>query len=106
MSHILLYITCRDRSEALQIGRQLVGERLAACANIVEAMTSIYEWQGQLCEDTECVLILKTRAALEAEARDRVLALHSYELPCVVSLPVATGHAPYLAWIDRQTGLN
>ncbi len=106
ISHVLLYITCRDREEALRIGRQLVADRLVACANVIESMTSVYEWQGQTCEDRECVLILKTRAALEAAARERALALHSYELPCVLSLPVASGHAPYLAWIDRQTGLN
>lgn len=103
MAFCLLYITTRDRDEALRIARALVKERLAACANVLPGMTSVYEWQGELQEDSECVLILKTREELAPAARERVAALHSYELPCILTLPVSGGNAGYLAWIEAGT---
>lgn len=100
----LLYVTASSRDEALAIGRAAVEEQLAACANVLEGMTSIYWWQGQLEQSTECVLLLKTRAALVTRLIDRVRALHSYECPCIVELPVTGGNPAYLQWIADSTG--
>ena len=103
MSVSLLYITCATPEEAAKLGRALVEERLAACANIIPGMRSIYHWQGKLAEESECVLILKTRKELVESVTARVKALHSYTVPCVLELPVARGHQPYIDWLLAET---
>lgn len=100
----VVYITASDRSQALAIGKTLVTERLAACANVLDAMTSIYHWQGQLCQEGEAVLIVKTRQELVDRIITRVRELHTYDCPCVVSWPIAAGNPAYLDWIGRETG--
>jgi periplasmic divalent cation tolerance protein len=103
MRYVLLYVTTGSREEALTIGRAMVEERLAACANVLSAMTSIYHWQGATEQSDEAVLLLKTRADLADRATRRVVALHSYECPCVVAIPVESGNPPYLQWISDET---
>ena len=100
---VLLYVTAQDVAEATRMGRTLVQERLAACANVLPGMTSVYEWQGELCESAEAVLVLKTRASLAGAAAERVRALHSYDVPCVVTLPIVGGNGEFLQWVVRQT---
>jgi periplasmic divalent cation tolerance protein len=99
----MLYITCGSREEATAIARTVVEERLAACANIIGAMRSVYWWQGSVAEDDEIVLILKTTAERAGELTERVKALHSYDLPCVVEIPLGGGNAAYLDWIAAET---
>ena len=101
---VFLYVTAADAAEAGRIGRTLVEERLVACANVLSGMTSVYEWQGKICESNEAVLVLKTRAELADDATARVCALHSYECPCVVALPVLGGNDAFLAWVRAQSG--
>jgi periplasmic divalent cation tolerance protein len=97
------WVMCADAEEARRIGRAVVEARLAACANVLGAASSIYWWQGKLEQATETPLVLKTRAALVPALIDRVKALHSYECPCVIALPVVEGYPPYLAWIAEET---
>ena len=97
------YVTAGSRDEALVIGRTVVEERLAACANVLDGATSIYWWQGALQQADEAVLILKTRAELVERLSARVRELHSYECPCVVALPIAAGNPAYFDWIARET---
>lgn len=103
MEYVLLYVTTSSRDEAMAIGRAIVEERLAACANVLPGMSSIYRWQGTVEQADEAVLLLKTRAALADQATRRVVALHSYECPCVVALPLEAGNPSYLQWISEQT---
>jgi periplasmic divalent cation tolerance protein len=103
MRYVLLYVTTGSREEALTIGRAIVQERLAACANLLPAMTSIYHWQGAIEQSDEAVLLLKTRADLADRATQRIVTLHSYECPCVVSFPIEGGNPPYLRWISDET---
>ncbi len=103
MSARFVYVTAGDAEEARRIGRVLVEERLAACANVIERISSIYWWQGQVQDDTEAVLVAKTREELVDALSRRVRELHSYECPCVVALPVVGGSADFLAWIDEET---
>jgi periplasmic divalent cation tolerance protein len=103
MPAFFVYITASDADEATRIGRALVQSRLAACANVQEKIISIYRWQGEVVEDTEAVLIAKTREALVQPLIDKVVALHSYECPCIVALPVADGHGEFLDWIEAET---
>lgn len=99
----MLYITASSRDEAKKIGRGLVEDRLAACANVIDGMESIYWWQGKLTEDRETVLIVKTRADLVPAAIAKVRALHSYTVPCVVALPLLDGNPDYLDWLAAET---
>jgi periplasmic divalent cation tolerance protein len=103
MSARLVYVTCPSPELALDIARAVVGERLAACANLVGAGTSLYWWEGRLEEAQETFLVLKTREALVDALTARVVALHPYDCPAVVALPILAGHAPYLAWIEAET---
>lgn len=97
------YITCRDLEEARAIGKVLVAERLAACVNILPGMESHYRWNGKIESAQETVLIAKTRDDARQALQERVVALHSYETPCVVFLPVAGGNPDYLDWIARES---
>ena len=103
MAAMLVYVTTASREEALNIGRALVGERLAACANVIGGVSSIYWWQGRLMEEGEASLILKTTSDLIPELILRAKQLHSYDCPCIVALPISHGNPDYLAWIDKET---
>ena len=96
--HVVL-VTAPDTEVGARIARALVEEGLAACANLVPGVRSIYRWEGAVHDDAEVLLILKTRAALSAAVAARVRALHPYQLPEVIALLVAGGSEPYLAWL-------
>jgi periplasmic divalent cation tolerance protein len=95
----LLYITCPDAADAERIARIVVGEGLAACANILPRMRSIYRWQGEVAAADECVLILKTISHDRCTAR--VASVHVYQVPCILAIPVAGGHEPFLAYLEQ-----
>lgn len=103
MATTLVYITASSRDEALVIARAVVTDRLAACANVIHGVTSVYRWQNAMQEDSEVSLILKTRAELVEQLVKRVKDLHSYECPCVVCLPITGGNPDFLNWIDKET---
>jgi periplasmic divalent cation tolerance protein len=99
-----LYVTTASLVEAKQIARTLVEERLAACANILDPMTSIYRWEGELRQDRETVLLLKTPPGLITQATARIKSLHSYKCPCIVAWRSAGGNEEYLKWVQAETG--
>ena len=103
MTAFFVYITASDTSEATRIGRALVEDRLAACANVINGMTSIYRWQDEICEDAEAVLIAKTSGDKITALTERVKALHSYDCPCIAALPITDGNPAFLNWIEEQT---
>jgi periplasmic divalent cation tolerance protein len=98
-----IYITAKDRDQARAIGRALVEERLAACVNIIDGVNSFYWWHDAIQDDREAVVIAKTRAELVPKLTDRVRALHSYQVPCVVALPILSGNPDFLTWIEQET---
>jgi periplasmic divalent cation tolerance protein len=100
MDHCIVLVTVGSETEAQTIARTLVEERLAACVNIIPGLTSIYRWEGQVCEDRELLLLIKTQAGKVAALRDRIGHLHSYAVPEVIALPITDGSARYLAWLD------
>lgn len=106
MDAVWIYMTAGSLDEARDIGRTLVEERLAACVNILEGMRSLYRWDGGVEEDEEVVLIAKTRASLVDTLTDRVKAVHSYDCPCVVALPITGGNPAFLDWIKLETAPN
>jgi len=92
-------VTAPDADVAEGLATTLVEEGLAACGNVVPGVTSIYRWQGALQRDAEVLVILKTTAARVEALRARVVELHPYEVPEVLSLSVSEGHGPYLDWV-------
>ncbi|MHA1109128.1 MAG: divalent-cation tolerance protein CutA [Alphaproteobacteria bacterium] len=103
MTYCLVYMTAATKEEARRIGSALVEERLAACANVIDGMTAIYRWEGEIQNDDEAVLIAKTRTELVDALTERVKALHSYDIPCVVALPITGGNADFLDWVGSET---
>ena len=97
-----VYMTASSNAEAQKIGKALVESRLAACVNILDNMRSIYRWEEKVQEDTEVVLIAKTTDTLVSQLIDKVRSLHSYDCPCIVSLPVLKGYPPFLDWIRAE----
>lgn len=98
-----VYITNPNREEALRLAKALLKEKLIACANVYDGVTSVYEWEGEAKEDSETVLIAKTRAELFEELWNRVEKLHPYDCPCVVGLDISDANPAYLEWIRSTT---
>ncbi len=96
--------TVGSPQDAERIARALVERRLAACVNIVPGVISFYRWRGELQRDAERMLVIKTRSEKLGALREALVALHPYELPELVALPIADGHPPYLGWIDESVG--
>jgi periplasmic divalent cation tolerance protein len=96
---VLIYATAPDAVVAERIGRTLVEEEMAACANVLPGMRSVYRWQGRVETADEAVLILKTLAGQAAATMERLRALHPYQEPCALVLPVSGGLQTYLAWV-------
>lgn len=103
MSISLVYVTTESVEEARRIGHALIEDRLVACVNILDRMTSIYRWEGAVEEGREAVLIAKTRKALVGRVGARIADLHGAELPCALEIEVAGGHAPFIDWIEAET---
>lgn len=95
----IVLTTAADADEARRLGQALVEERLAACATLVPAVESIYRWQGKVEQATETLLLLKTSAAQLAELEAKLCALHSYEVPEFLVLPIEAASEIYLAWL-------
>jgi periplasmic divalent cation tolerance protein len=100
---VVVLVTAGSAEEAAAIGRALVEERLAACANVLGPIRSIYRWQGAVEDAAEHLLLLKARAADVPALDARVRALHSYDVPEVIALPVRAGSPAYLAWLAEST---
>lgn len=96
----IIYITAGSIGEAKSIGRRLIEERLAACANIFP-ITSIFRWKGKINEENEFVILVKTRTNKVKDVEKRVKQLHSYEIPCLISLKIDSGSDDYLKWIEE-----
>ena len=99
----LIYITASSEKEALNIGKTLVSERLAASVNIIGPVRSLYWWEGEIHDEQEVVIVAKTSAALVSKLTKKVISMHSYMCPCVVSVPIENGHQAFLDWIGSVT---
>lgn len=102
-SAVVVLSTAGSRDEAERLATALVDERLAACVNLVEPLTSIYRWQGKVERASEVLMVIKTRRARAARLVARLRALHSYDVPEAIVLPIVAGAAPYLRWVMAET---
>ena len=102
-SAIVVLVTVGSEQEAETIATALLEERLAACVNVTSPVRSLYRWEGRIADDQEWQLIIKTQARLFDALAMRVRALHSYDVPEIVALPVLAGTTDYVDWIQNET---
>jgi periplasmic divalent cation tolerance protein len=100
---LLVLTNLGDIDSARRIARALVEQRLAACVNLLPGVQSVYRWQGAVEEEGEVTLLIKTSAARYAELEAAIRALHPYQLPEVIAVPIADGLPDYLDWIRQET---
>ena len=100
---IVVYITAPNQEEAQSLAQALVTEKLAACVNIIPGIQSVYQWDNAVQTDQELLLICKTRTERFEALNKRVQALHSYDVPEIISIPLQNGSEPYLNWVRDNT---
>jgi len=99
---IIVLVTAAGAEEAEKIADALVGQKLAACVNIVPAVKSLYRWEGKICRDDEVLLVIKSTRVLFPRIQETVKALHSYEIPEMIALPIMDGSEKYLDWLKES----
>jgi periplasmic divalent cation tolerance protein len=102
--HALVYITTSGNDESKKIANTLVGEKLAACVNIIASIESIYLWKGGIEDDKESLLIAKTKVSNIDKIIARVKEIHSYETPAILAIPIIDGSKDYLEYLDSEIG--
>ena len=100
--HVIFYVTAPNKKLALKIGKACIENKLVACVNIIDKVSSIYEWQGKICKENECILIMKSINKNSSKVIKKVKDLHSASCPCILSLPVLGGNTDFLKWILRE----
>ena len=99
MSYVLVVTTTSSKEEAMKIARNLLDEKLIACANIVGPVSSLFWWQGKIDEENEFLVFMKSRKSLFERLSERVVEIHSYDLPEIIALPIIKGSPLYLDWL-------
>ena len=99
----LIYVTCSNKDEAKKIAKKLVSLKLVACANVIKDIESVYEYKGKLHDDNEAILLLKTKSTLFKDIKNKVIELHSYDLPCIIEIPIRNSHKKFMNWIISNT---
>ena len=102
MSVVTVYAVFANAEEAERIGRALIDKQLAACVTVLPGARSVYRWQGAVEHADECVLLIKARADDYPALERRLLALHPYDVPELLALPVLAGNPAYLAWLEAR----
>jgi len=102
MSYVVVFMTTSNKEEAVKIVRILLKERLIACANILDPVSSLFWWQGKIDEEKEFLVFMKSRKNLFERLSERVMEIHSYEVPEIIALPIIEGSPPYLDWLKAS----
>ena len=100
---IVILCTVPTKEDGIKIAKKLVEEELAACVNITDRVMSVYKWKGEICNDEEFLLVIKTKKPLFNTLSKLIISLHPYEVPEVISLPITDGLEEYLNWIEDNT---
>ena len=98
----LVYVTTSKALESKKIARELLKEKLAACINIIPNIKSLYLWKGEIEEDSESIMVIKTKSELVEQVIGRIEELHSYEIPCILEITVDNGSKNYLNYIESE----
>lgn len=99
----IVFCTIDSLTNAKNLAHNLVEDKLAACVNIISGVTSVYEWQGEVSEDSEYLLIIKTKLDLYEKLEQKIKELHPYEVPEIICLKIEEASQSYLDWIDKNT---
>ena len=100
---LLVMTTTADIETGKMLARQIINQQLAACCNIVPKITSIYRWQGELCEEQECLLVIKTAKTRFNQLNELIQTQHPYTTPEVIALPITSSSQEYLSWVIQQS---
>ena len=100
---VIIFCTAASEQEAASIGKTVVEEGLAACANIIPQIRSIYRWKGEIWDERETLIIIKSKESLFEKIRSRIRELHSYEVPEITAIQLDRGDTAYLQWIEAVT---
>ena len=103
MDEIVIFITTPSQEEGEKLGQYLVENKLAACANILPSIISLFAWEGKLCREQEALVILKSKRALFDKLTEEVKKRHRYSIPEIIALPLVAGFPDYLKWIQKNT---
>ncbi|MBQ3311002.1 divalent-cation tolerance protein CutA [bacterium] len=103
MEAIVIFCTVPDKSEAKKISNALVSEHLAACVSTVDKVNSVFSFNNEMCSENELLLIIKTRPELFDKIEAVIKALHSYNIPEIIALPIVTSSKDYLGWLKHET---
>ena len=106
IEYIVVLITTSSLDEAKSIGSSLINNKLAACTNVISSVESIFKWQGEVCNEKEAMLIVKTRKDIFNDLQSKVKELHSYDVPEIIALPILDGNSDYLKWLDSSINLD
>ncbi len=104
MAILMIYVTCADEAEAMRIADALLDKRLIACANIPAPHRAVYRWEGKTASEPEQGMILKTKPERFDKVKETIVAMHSYDCPCIVAWDADKGHAPFMDWVAEETG--
>lgn len=102
-SLLFFYITVPHNDTGVSIAKELLNQKLIACGNVLPAHIAVYEWEGKINEESEHILILKTRKELAEKVEAEVLRLHPYECPCIAQIPIEKANPDFMDWLHQQT---
>ena len=103
---VMVYATFADSDEARRIAHAVVEAKLVACANIQAPHSAVYRWQGETKEESEVAAWFKTKRELVVHLSERIKAMHSYDVPCIVAVPIQGGNLDFIEWIHREAGVT
>lgn len=103
MEYIVIYCTVPSKKEGKEIAKLLIQQNLAACVNIIDKVESVFSWDGQIMEEKEAMLIIKSKQDLFNKINHTIQKMHSYNIPEVIAIPILQADATYLKWIDHET---
>jgi periplasmic divalent cation tolerance protein len=102
MSHIIVLVTTGTREEAKKITRNLLDQKLIACANIMGPVSSLFWWKEKINQENEFLVLMKTRSALFEKLATAIKQIHSYEVPEIIAVPITKGEQSYLEWLNSS----
>ena len=103
MEFIVIYCTVPNKKEGREIAKVLVEDGLAACVNIIDKIDSVFSWDNELCEESEAMMMIKTRKIFFEQIRVIIRRMHSYNVPEIIAIPVVEADETYLKWIAHET---
>ncbi|MEN2985512.1 MAG: divalent-cation tolerance protein CutA [Thermodesulfovibrionaceae bacterium] len=103
MDYMVVFVTVANEEEAAKIAKAIVEEKLAGCVNIVRNVRSIYLWQGKIEDESEVLMIIKTKAELFDKLSEKIKSIHSYTVPEIIGLKIKKGSESYLKWLSEVT---